>query len=240
MYELNVNIKNENGNLLVSSRDIAKGLEKEHKDVLRKIREVLNEREFSLVKYKDEKGEIRPEYLLNKNAFILLVMNYTGYNDFKRAYIERFDEMGRQLNLGAPQNFPEALRRLADEVEQKELMREQRDEAVRTKAWIGSRREATAMNTASQKAKEVKKLQAELGLRKSHASIKCVEKITKQKYDWRKLKDYCVKHNLKWEKVGDVNYGSVNVYPAEAWMNVYGVDLVELVDKVECGIDEKT
>ena len=240
MYELNVNIKNENGNLLVSSRDIAKGLEKEHKDVLRKIREVLNEREFSLVKYKDEKGEIRPEYLLGKNAFILLVMNYTGYNDFKRAYIERFDEMERQLNLGAPQNFPEALRRLADEVEQKELMREQRDEAIRTKAWIGSKREATAMNTASQKAKEVKKLQAELGLRKTHASIKCVEKLTKQKYDWRKLKDYCVKHDLKWDKVGDVNYGSVNVYPAEAWMNVYGVDLAELVNKMECVGNEKT
>ena len=48
MYELNVNIKNENGNLLVSSRDIAKGLEKEHKDVLRKIREVLNERELNI------------------------------------------------------------------------------------------------------------------------------------------------------------------------------------------------
>ena len=39
---INVNIKNENGKLLVSSRDIAKGLEKEHKDVLRKIRKVLD------------------------------------------------------------------------------------------------------------------------------------------------------------------------------------------------------
>ena len=46
---INVNIKNENGKLLVGSRDIAVGLEKEHKDVLRKIREVLNEREFSPV-----------------------------------------------------------------------------------------------------------------------------------------------------------------------------------------------
>ena len=38
---INVNIKNENGKLLVGSRDIAVGLEKEHKDVLRKIEDVL-------------------------------------------------------------------------------------------------------------------------------------------------------------------------------------------------------
>ena len=43
---INVNIRNENGKLLVSSRDIAKGLEKEHKHVLSKIREVLNGSEY--------------------------------------------------------------------------------------------------------------------------------------------------------------------------------------------------
>lgn len=174
MYELTVNIKNENGKLFVSSRDVAKGLEKEHRDVLRKIREVLNEREFPLVKYKDEKGEIRSEYLLDKNGFILLVINYTGYNDFKRAYIKRFDEMEKQMGLNVPRNFPEALRRLADEVEQKELIKKQRDEAMRTKAWISDKKTATAMNTASQKSKEVKKLQSKLGLKKSVALKKLV------------------------------------------------------------------
>ena len=133
---INVNIKNENGKLLVGSRDIAVGLEKEHKDVLRKIREVLNEREFSPVEYIDEKGESRPEYMLDKNAFILLVMNYTGYNDFKRAYIKRFDEMEEIIKNSIPQSYPEALRRLAEEVEQRELIEKQRNEAIKTKAWI--------------------------------------------------------------------------------------------------------
>ena len=106
---IKVEIQNNNGNLVVSSRAIAKGLEKEHKHVLTKIREVLNGSEFWPVEYVDEKGETRPEYFLNKNSFILLVMNYTGYNDFKRAYIKRFEEMEKELNLGTPKNFKEAL-----------------------------------------------------------------------------------------------------------------------------------
>lgn len=49
MNKIDVVIKKENGVLVVSGRDIAKGLEKEHKDILRKIREILNEREYSPV-----------------------------------------------------------------------------------------------------------------------------------------------------------------------------------------------
>ena len=75
-------MKSSNGELVVSSRDIASGTGKEHKDILKKIREILNEREFSLVEYIDNKGEKRPEYLLPKDSFILLLMNYQGYNDF--------------------------------------------------------------------------------------------------------------------------------------------------------------
>lgn len=90
-------MKSSNGELVVSSRDIASGIGKEHKDILKKIKEILNEREFSLVEYIDNKGEKRPEYLLPKDSFILLLMNYQGYNDFKRAYIKRFNEMENAL-----------------------------------------------------------------------------------------------------------------------------------------------
>ena len=58
-----------------------------------KIRGVFNEREFSPVKYEDENDKSRTEYWFDKNAFILFVMNYIRYNDFKCAYIKRFDEM---------------------------------------------------------------------------------------------------------------------------------------------------
>ena len=222
---INVNIKNENGKLLVSSRDIAKGLEKEHKDVLRKIEDVLTVGEFSEREFITTQGNKYKEYLLDKNAFILLVINYTGYNDFKRAYIKRFDEMEKQLNIKMPKSYTEALRLLAEEVERKELMQKQRDEAIRTKAWISDKKTATAMATASVKSREADKLKIKLDLEMSYATVKKVEMATGRKYDWRNLKKYCESAGIGWNKAFDANYGSVNSYPAEAWKNVYGVEL---------------
>lgn len=222
---IKVNIKNENGKLLVGSRDIAIGLEKEHKDVLRKIEDVLTVGEFSEREFMTNQGNKYKEYLLDKNAFILLVMNYTGYNDFKRAYIKKFDDMEKQLRLNVPKTYPEALRMYADEVERRELAQEEAQKAIREKSWIGSRREATAMATASVKSKEAEKLKVKLDLEMSYATVKKVELETGRKYNWQNLKKYCQSAGLGWNKAFDANYGSVNSYPAEAWKNVYGVKL---------------
>lgn len=66
-----------------------------------------------------------------------------------------------QPQFALPKTLPEALRLYAAEIEAKERALQERDEAIRTKAQIGSNREATAMNTASQKSKECKRLTAE-------------------------------------------------------------------------------
>lgn len=225
---IKVEITNNNGKLLVSSRNIAKGLDKKHCDVLIKIREVLNQREFSCVEYLDAKGEKRTEYLLDKNAFILLVMNYTGFNDFKRAYIKRFDEMEKELLTSlskAPKSFKEALYLAYQQQEKIEKLNEENSYLEKTKAWISDKKTATALNTASQMSKKASKLEIKLDLSMSYATVKKVEKATGRKYDWRKLKEYCKSAGLGWNKAHDSNYGEVNSYPAEAWKNVYGVDL---------------
>ena len=127
-----------------------------------------------------------------------------------------------------PKSYAEALRLYADEVEQRELMQKQRDEAIRTKAYISDKKTATAMNTASQKSREVEKLKRELDKSKEFASIKASEIRLKSKFDWKPLRNYCTSHELEMPKIFDANYGSVRTYPAEAWQELYGVDLKEL------------
>ena len=115
-------IKNCDGINVVSSRIVAKELEKEHSDVMRKIREVLGVGEFSESTYINTQNKEQPELLLTKDGFTLLCMNYQGYNDFKRAYINKFNEMEKELTYKLPTNFKEALIELVKAEEEKERL----------------------------------------------------------------------------------------------------------------------
>ena len=81
----------------------------------------------------------------------------------------------------APKTYAEALRALAAEVEmreaveaQKALAEAQRDEAIRTKAEIGSRREAPSMATASAAVRQRDALADKLGEGKHWKSVKAI------------------------------------------------------------------
>lgn len=109
----------------VSSLIIAEQLDKKHHHVTEKIRKVLTPPEYWERDYKYGNNNIAKEYILDKDAFILLVMNYEGFNDFKRAYIKRFNEMETELRrsseVAIPQSFSEALQLAADQAKQLEL-----------------------------------------------------------------------------------------------------------------------
>jgi len=87
---------------VVSSRVIAQELEKRHAHVIRDLERILTDPNVgSLIipsNYKDNKGETRKEYLLTKDGFTLYMFNIQGHNDFKMAYINKFNEMERQLS----------------------------------------------------------------------------------------------------------------------------------------------
>lgn len=93
-------VSERNGKPVTTSRKIAEVFEKEHYNVLRDIESLdcsgeFNALNFELVKYKDKKGEKRPEYIITKDGFVFLVMGYRGKKAaaFKEAYIKQFNAM---------------------------------------------------------------------------------------------------------------------------------------------------
>jgi len=103
MNEL-ISISNQGGKLVVSSREVARNFEKEHKDVLETIRNLIAEN--SAVKntiieseYVNSRGRKYPEYLLTRDGFTLLAMGFTGKKalEWKLKYIEAFNKMEESL-----------------------------------------------------------------------------------------------------------------------------------------------
>lgn len=95
------------GQAVTSSRNVAAVFGKEHKNVIRDIRAVLDDTpdkefgrlNFELTSFKDKFGRAQPEYLLTRDGAILLIMGYTGPKAMalKTAYIKRFSEMEKAL-----------------------------------------------------------------------------------------------------------------------------------------------
>ncbi len=96
--------RNEKGILVVSSRVIAEQLGKRHDNVVRDLERILeNSNVSSLIisstyRVDGQKREYK-EYLLTKDGFTLYMFNIQGHNDFKLAYINRFNEMERALQV---------------------------------------------------------------------------------------------------------------------------------------------
>ncbi|SDK81305.1 phage antirepressor KilAC domain-containing protein [Lacicoccus qingdaonensis] len=114
--------------LVVSSRVVAEELNKEHKVVLRDLDNLIESHGTDLSgeifgsKYKNSRGREYREYLLTKDSFILYMFNIQGYNDFKMAYINKFNEMESQLQNQLPGTYKEALLQLVERVEENEKL----------------------------------------------------------------------------------------------------------------------
>lgn len=101
-----INIKNEDGKPVVSSREVAEHFEKRHDNVLRDIDDLISDSSklrdefFITSEYGTDRGKTYREYLLTKNGFALLAMGFTGKKalEWKLKYIEAFDKMERALS----------------------------------------------------------------------------------------------------------------------------------------------
>jgi len=167
--------------------------------------------------------------LENKRDTYIIVAQLSP--EFTARLVDRWQELEAKLNL--PQDYPTALRMLANEVEQKQLALAQRDEAIRTKALIGSRREATAMATASIAVREKNRLADELGRGTNWKAAKAVPWVKKylvvSKGMWiqfgKKLKSVSDEIGIPAIKVESDRFGQVNAYH------------VDVIEKLRCKLE---
>lgn len=115
----------------MSSLEIAELTERNHKDVMRSIREMepawvkINRRNFALVEYRDAKGEMRPMYQLTKTECLYVA---TKFNDEARAkLVIRWEELEKKKLHGfvIPGSFSQALMLAAKQQEQIEEQKKQ-------------------------------------------------------------------------------------------------------------------
>lgn len=141
-----VDVQDRNGELVVSSREVARNFDKEHKEVIYTIEgrrdskgniknhgliEQISEggkshvEKYFIESYYNSRGKAYKEYLLTRDGFALLAMGFTGKKalDWKLKYIEAFNKMEKQLEKQVlPNNLSPQLQLLINmELKQKEL-----------------------------------------------------------------------------------------------------------------------
>lgn len=122
-----------NGQLVVSSRQVAEHFGKRHDHILRDIEAFFDVGDvpkigemFMGTTAPDSYGREQRIFLMNRDGFSLLAMGFTGKKalEWKLKYIQAFNEMEKQLNtFKVPQTFAEALQLAADQAKALEVAR---------------------------------------------------------------------------------------------------------------------
>jgi Rha family phage regulatory protein len=196
---------NSNGKDVVDSREVAEMVERNHKDLLRDIRNYTGILEKSAERkiapsdffiphtYRDSMGRTLPCYLLTKKGCDMVANKMTGEKGvlFTAAYVTAFEKMREKITDGSailPRDYPSALRALADAEEKRMVLEAELD---RSKEWYSIKRVAQ-LNGVSYKV-----------------------------FDWRKLKFESQRQGYEVKKIFDANYGEVNTYHMNVWETVY-------------------
>ena len=220
-------------NQTMTTRQIAEVVNSRHADVMRAVDRLIEKsviQGYAPTAYTHpQNGQTYFEYHINeRDSYIIVAQLCPEYT----AKLVDYWMATKSQAPALPTNYIEALEHLLIAKKSEQQAIAERDHAIATKAQIGSKREATAMNTAAQAVREKKAIEAKLGRCINHASILAVQNATGASYAWHPLKAYCSKNGLPQVKAHDDRWGKVNTYPAQAWLAVYGVDIVALFGEV--------
>lgn len=217
-----------NASQTMSSREIAELTEKRHDSVKRTIGTLAENGVISHPQIvdgpKSANGVVEKQYLVGKRDSYVVVAQISP--EFTARLVDRWQELEAQLAPRVPRSLVEALRLAADKAEEAERLAIERDAAIATKAEIGSRREATAMATASNATQRATRLEVELDRSKQYATIKRMGLVYHGlSFNWRELKTASIDMDLPPIDVFDSNYGTVKSYHSDVWKEVYGLEV---------------
>lgn len=233
--------------LTMSSREIAdltgKDLSHVNRDIRAMLDALVDDPELDHVREdKDARGYTTAFHLGRELTYTLMA----GYSvQLRRKVIARWQELEAQQAPKVPDLSTDVGKLLLIQdltakqlalIESNKQREAERDEAKRTKAEIGSRREATAMATAAAKSKEVERLKHELGRNQQHATVVAVEKATGRKFAknaYVALRRVTKKYGLEAVSVMDPRWGTTKAWPAIAWHEAFGIDLPDLFPGAE-------
>ena len=150
----------------MSSLQIAEITGKRHADVMRDIRNLLEQgitkRNFALSEYKDVTGRTLPCYYLTKKGCLILASGYDA--KLREKIIDRWEELERQHRYGSfevPQTFADALllaaqqqKQLESLAEQNKLQSQQLKESAPKVEYFDKALSSTGTYTATQIGKE--------------------------------------------------------------------------------------
>lgn len=227
----NVSIVPNSSNQTMTSREISDLVESRHDSVKLCVDRLVAKGVISQPPMvdgnKSANGIVESVYQIGKRDSYIIVAQLSP--EFTARLVDRWQELESVSPALPMPNFSSpaaAARAWADEYEAKNAALAIANHATATKAEIGNRREATAMNAASQAVKKVAALEIELDRSKQYASVKRMEMLYHgQKFDWRKLKSGRQEMSIEPIEIFDANYGTVKAYHADVWREVYALSI---------------
>jgi len=208
----------------MSSLEISELVESRHDNVKRTVESLASKGVIGLPQSEENPttslgGRPGTVYLLDKRSSLIVVAQLSP--EFTARIVDRWQELEERQTLSMP-NFSNpalAARAWAEQYERAQI-------AEATKQQIGHRREATAMNTASQAVKKATKLEEQLDRSKQYITVKRMSMIQHgQKFNWRELKSTAAAMEIPAIDVFDQNYGTVKAYHADVWREAYAVSV---------------
>ena len=196
----------------MTSKDIADLVGSRHSDVIRSIERLM------------DKGVITYTPIAFSEK-----INNLGLPAQRKHYVFSGEQGKRDTIIIVAQIRPEVTAKIVDrwlELEQRNQTSTTYIEALKQLIYKEEEKQALVEKTQQlTHQKELAKL--ENGKSVYGATIKQVNQALNATYTWQPLKKYCDEHNLELEYVFPNGYNSISVavYPYNAWLDVYEVDL---------------